>query len=68
LSLDCSRFARQEGCCQQRPEPPDTVTCESALSDQAILFGDDQIVGSQFDASNRKTTWTYYSEVGEYVF
>ena len=24
LSLDCSRFARQESCCQQRPEPPDT--------------------------------------------
>jgi len=23
LSLDCSRFARQERCCQQRPEPPD---------------------------------------------
>ena len=24
LSLDCSRFARQESCCQQRPEPPET--------------------------------------------
>ena len=24
LSLECSRFARQESCCQQRPEPPDT--------------------------------------------
>jgi hypothetical protein len=50
LSLDCSRFARQEGCCQQGPEPLDTVTCEPALSDQPIALGDDQIVGSQFDA------------------
>ena len=24
LSLDCSRFARQESCCQQRSEPPHT--------------------------------------------
>jgi hypothetical protein len=68
LSLDFSRFARQEGCCQQHPEPPDTVTCESALSHQAILSGDGQIVGSQFDANISKTTWTYYIEVGECVF